>query len=140
METSEQTTQKQHKLRTSRVFLNGVLCILAAFLAIIYLREAFLIAYFATASIMIAVIAFFIKLRQSMAYTREASPLGPVAQHKKMTIFVLMAVLAFPFFLFILARFLEPTVWFLLLASVASGIGLSEVIFYSYFRTLVHRK
>jgi len=135
METSEQPAHKQRKLRTSRAFLNVVLIILAVFLAITYLRESFLIAYFATASAAIAVVAFFVRQRQLI----KASSAEPVVKHKKLTILLLIIVLLFPFLLFLLARFIEPTMWFLLLASAASGIGLSEILLYAYSRTLVRR-
>jgi phosphatidylglycerophosphate synthase len=133
METSVQPEHKQHSPKASRAFLNGALLVLATFLAIVYLRESVLIAYFAIASGAIAAVAFLTRLRQ----LTKASSAVQAVKHRKLSIFLLILVLSLPFLLFLLARFIEPTIWFLILASVASGLGLSEIILYTYSRTLV---
>jgi len=135
METSEQPELKQRSPKASRAFLNGALLVLAVFLAIMYLREPLLIAYFATISGAIAAVAFLTRFRQ----LTKASSAVQAVKHRKLTILLLILVLSFPFLLFLVARFIEPTIWFLILASVASGVGLSEIILYTYSRTLVRK-
>jgi hypothetical protein len=100
-----------------------------------YLREPLLIAYFAIASGAIAAVAFLTRFRQ----LTKASSAVQAVKHRKLTILLLILVLSFPFLLFLVARFIEPTIWFLILASVASGVGLSEIILYTYSRTLVRK-
>lgn len=132
METSEQQEPKQRLPKASRAFLNGALLVLAVFLAVTYLSDPLLIALFAAASVAIAAVVFLARLRQ----LRASSAIQAV-KHRKLTVLLLILVLAFPFLIFLLARFIDPVIWFLILASVASGVGLSEVILYSYSRTLV---
>jgi phosphatidylglycerophosphate synthase len=138
VETDEQNTTKARaraKLRTNRLVLNAALFVLAVFLAIAYLEELFLVAYFAIASAAIALVVSWARLRQ----VTKTTSAEPIARHRKLTIFLLILVLSSPFLLFLLARFLEPTLWFVILASAAAGAGMSEIILYAYCRTLVKR-
>lgn len=138
METNEQNTLKTRaraKMKTDRLVLNAALSVLAVFLMIAYVGMSFLVAYFAIASVAIALVVFWARLRQ----VTKVSSAGPVVKHKKLTIFLLILVLSSPFLLFLLASFLEPTLWFVILASAACGTGLSEIMLYTYCRALVKR-
>ena len=130
--------------RTGRLFLNVILVAISILLAIAYLQEAFLLVSFVIASAAVAAIMFGLKLRPLVRRVPQ-TPIseqpdrysGVVGQHRKLTLLLLLVAIMFPFMLFLSARFFDPTIWFLLLTSVAAGMGASEILFFVYRKRMV---
>lgn len=144
MNTNIQDTKMQPSKRTGRLFLNVLLVTLSVFLAIAYLREILLLVSFVIASAVVTAIAFGLKLRplirrvpQNSATGQQDDYGGAVGRHRKLTLLLLLLAIMFPFLLFLSARIIDPAIWFLLLTSIAAGMGISEILFFMYMRRTV---
>jgi hypothetical protein len=131
--------QKRYPFNISRVFVNAMTSVLAIFLALMFLEETFLLLYFVLSTITVTAIAFVLKIHPVIhvpqSVTEKQSGNNDVHQSRRslwILLAALVAIVVFPFLLLLSARIFEPTIWFTLIASVAAGIGVSELLFYVY--------
>lgn len=144
MKTNIQDTKTQPSQRTGRLFFNVFLVALSVLFAIVYLREVLLLVSFVVASAVVTAIAFGLKLRPlvrrvplTSATGQQDDYGGAVGRHRRLTLLLLLLAIMFPFLFFLSARIIEPAVWFLLLASIAAGMGVSEILFFVYRKRMV---
>jgi len=136
----KRTPRYSHNI--SRVWLNVATAVLSIILTLILLREnPFFLLYYIILTSVLAMITFVLKIR--LANIRSATPQESSFQNEEsapkkgslvLLFFMLFAVLASPF---LLAGFLPPHVWFILIVGLATGISISEIIFYIYCEKIV---
>lgn len=134
---NKDSRQGRYPFNLSRVFLNALTSALSTFLALMLIKESLVLLYFAAATSLVTAIVFVLKIRPvikspQFALGGQKNSMPPSRKRPVMVLFLLMVTLMFPFLLFLSARIFDPTIWFMLIASIASGIGISEILFYIY--------
>lgn len=131
-------TPEKYPFRTARVYLNAATAALSFFLALMFLADPVLFASYLTLTSTIAIVLFWLKLNPLTKGTTSSQTNAQKPEYEPKTkrrwpiIVGLLALLSLPFVLFLLSPFLPLYIWFILIASLASGIGVSEVLFYIY--------
>lgn len=120
----------------NRVYLNVTTAILSTVLALVLLREkTLLLLYYIVLTSILTMIASALKIRfASMRPKPQESSLPDTEESPKKRLLVLLflmmlAILASPF---LLAGFLPPNTWFILIVGLAASLSISEVTFYIY--------
>jgi predicted lysophospholipase L1 biosynthesis ABC-type transport system permease subunit len=131
--------QKRYPFGISRVLVNAMTSVLATFLAVMFLNETFLLPYFVLSTITVTAVAFILKIHPIIQVPKSSaenqSENNDTHQSRRpfwILLVALIVLVVFPFLLLLSARVFEPTIWFALIASVAAGIGVSELLFYVY--------
>jgi len=138
MNKTSKSRQRRYPFAISRVFLNVITSALATFLALMFLKENLLRVHFVISTSFVTAIVFILKIRPlirvpvSGARNKPKKTELPDRRRSFLLLLTLMAVIVFPFLLFLSALIFEPAIWFILIASTASGIGISEILFYIY--------
>lgn len=137
----KKTPKYSHNI--SRIYLNATTAILSTTLALILLREKpLLLSYYVAFTFILTMIASVLKIRFASVRPTPQEGLSPDVEEapKKRLIallfLIIFAGLALPF---LLAGFLPPHVWFILIVGLATGLSISEITFYIYCRKIVSR-
>lgn len=138
-ESTQGGTERGYPFRMSRVYVNAATTILAVFLAIVILPEPLLLLLFLLLTISIGAALFVLKIRPIFKVSKPRDQQGSLTQPLgRRALYVLLilviAIIALPFLLFLSAAALPTYTWFSVLASLASGIGISEILYYVYCR------
>lgn len=119
----------------SRAILNAVVAVLSLILAVLLLAgETILLLYYAAAAVVFTLATFYVKTRLYISLiTKEQSQEmqngAPQGSRKNLLIAFLMILFMLTFPL-LLAGFLPPAAWFIIIVSFTTGIGASEMIIY----------
>lgn len=126
----------------SKVYLNITTAVLSIILALVLLKEKpLLLLYYIVFTSILATITSVVKIR--LASTRPATPQkssfpneesAPKKRLLVLLFFIIFAGLASPF---LLAGFMPPHIWFILIVGLATGISISEITFYIYCEKIV---
>jgi hypothetical protein len=133
-----ESRQRKYPFNIGRVFVNAVTAFLSIFFVLIWLNEIILLSYFVIMVFSITFITFFFKLHPVFKKPTESLTTETELKTKpsRWRIFLLLGllltVLVSPFLLFLLAKVLPIYSWFILVASFAAGLGISEILFYIY--------
>ena len=126
---------------TKRVYLNVTTAVLSIIMAITLLGEPLSLGYYVVSTSLVAMIVFALKIRlanMNLAESQESPSSDQESTPRKRVIalffLTVLAIIASPF---LLARFLPPTIWFIVIVSLASGISISELIFFIYCKKMV---
>jgi cobalamin synthase len=121
----------------SRVYLNVATAVLSIVMALLLLRENVLVlSYYLVLTSILAVIPFVLKIRlpsigqstsQDNSFLNEES--SPQKRLIALLFVTIFALLASPF---LLAGFMPPHFWFILIVGVVTGLSVSEILFYIY--------
>ena len=138
MNKDEDSKQGRYPFNLSRVFLNVLTSALSTFLALMLIEEALVLLYFLTSTALVTAIVSILKIRPVIKVPKSRTSEAPKNSRLPSRgrpvglLILLVAILMFPFLLFLSARVFDPAIWFMLIASIASGIGISEILFYIY--------
>ena len=133
----------KYPFRTSAVYTSVILSVLSVLLAILLLsEEPWLLPYYLISSVFITAIVFSAKnyilsVRESKQYkddmvqTKEEEEGGTRWGLLLATFFGLLLLIAIPL---VLANFLDPVAWIILLVSFTTGVSFAEVVLYLYLR------
>ncbi len=114
-----------------RVYWSAVLFVLSVILAFLLLREVFWLAFYFVSMIIMTVTIYFLKTHFSFREIENSTKETPSNRAPwKTLIFYFLIVLGVVTVPLLLARFLDPYVWFTLLISFTSGISIAEVWVY----------
>jgi sterol desaturase/sphingolipid hydroxylase (fatty acid hydroxylase superfamily) len=128
--------ERKYPFKMSRLYVNVATAILAVFMASVSLTEPMLLVLFVLLVILISAIAFSLKIRPLFKLRRpnqqedSGEPMGPKTRFALLA--AIVAVISLPFLLFLSAGALPANTWFIVVASLASGIGISEILYYIY--------
>lgn len=129
---------EKYPFKTARVYLNAATAALSFFLALMFLADPILFASYLTLTSTITIALFWLKLNPltkkvaSSQTDAQKTEYEPKTKRRWLIIVGLLGLLSLPFALFLLSPFLPLYIWFIIIASLASGIGVSEVLFYIY--------
>lgn len=125
----------------SRVYLNVTTAILSTILALILLREKpLLLSYYIVLTSILTMIASVLKIRlASMRPTHQESSFPDMEKAPKKRLLVLLFLIIFAGLAspFLLAGFLPPHIWFILIVGLAASLSISEITFYIYCEKIV---
>jgi hypothetical protein len=134
-------TERKYPFKMSRLYVNVATAILAVFMASVSLTEPMLLVLFVLLVILISAITFSLKIRPLFKIHRptqqedSGEPMGPKTRFALLA--AIAAVILLPFLLFLSAGALPANTWFIVIASLASGIGISEILFYIYCKRML---
>lgn len=130
--------ERQYPYPMSRLFVNVVTVGLAVFLMFVVVKEFVPLLVFLVAAGLLTVFRFFVKVRYVLKMIKVSNlEQGDVRKslversRRVMLLGLVAIVLALPLLLLV-TQVLPVYVWLTVMASVASGLGLSEVLFYIY--------
>jgi MFS family permease len=128
-------TRYPHSIR--KVYWNVIIAILSIALTVMLLKQPLLLIYYIIFTFILAMVAFQLKARFSTIFTPIAKDIPPENEEKPrrrllvLLFLLIMAILSLPFLL--AGVFHEmPHVWFILIMGIATGLSISEVLFYIY--------
>ncbi len=133
--------ERKYPFKMSRLYVNVATAVLAVFMASVSLTEPMLLVLFVLLVILISAIAFSLKIRPLFKIHRPnqqedyGEPMGPKTRFALLA--AIAAVILLPFLLFLSAGALPANTWFIAVASLASGIGISEILFYIYCKRML---
>lgn len=126
----------QYPYSKNRVYVSVVIFLLSLVLVVTLLEgDLFLMLYYFISTFILTAATFLLKVRLYPLLTEEPTQTQPSKNEGEKTMwktFLLalsMLIVAFLIPL-LLAGFLSPVVWFILLISFTSGVSISEIIFY----------
>jgi hypothetical protein len=143
MRTSEQASgERKYPFKMSRLYVNVATVVLAVFMALVTLTEPLLLLFFLILTAAISVVTFFLKIRPIFSVRKtgdqQKTPAQSVGRRELyVLLLVVIAIVLLPFLLFFSAASLPPYTWFVVLASFAAGIGISEVLFFVYCKRVM---
>lgn len=131
------------------LYLSIISTILSVFLAFLLLKISTLLLYYIFLTFLITALIFALKIgvislyisklwtffQRSTATTKKKEEISETPKkgiNWRASLLFLVVAISVLFFPLILAKFLDPYVWFLLLISFTSGISISEIAFYHY--------
>lgn len=131
----KRTARYPHSI--NRVYLNVATAMLSIVMAVLLLRENVLtLSYYVVLASILAVIPFMLKIRlprgeqstsQDNSFLNEQS-----APQKKLIALLFVTIFALLASPFLLAGFMPPHFWFILIVGIVTGLSISEVLFYIY--------
>lgn len=128
--------ERKYPFKMSRLYVNVATALLALFMASVSLTEPMLLVLFVLLVVLISAIAFSLKIRPLFKIRRadqQEDSGEPVRPRTRFAMLIaIVAVISLPFLLFLSAGALPANTWFIVVASLASGIGISEILFYIY--------
>ncbi|HKZ93454.1 MAG TPA: hypothetical protein VJ249_02580 [Candidatus Bathyarchaeia archaeon] len=128
--------EKKYPFKTSRLYVNIATTFLAFFMAAVLLAEPTLFLIFLGLTSLVTVALFVLKIRPVINVQRphqQASPAESLSRRKfYLLVAAFAAIILLPFLLFLSAGSLDIYSWFIILAGVAAGMGISEIVFYIY--------
>ena len=134
--------ERRYPFKMSRLYVNAATTILAVFMAVVMLTELLLLLLFLLLTISISAALFVLRIRPVFRIRKpgdqQESPMQPLGRRGLyVLLIVVIAIIALPFLLFFSAGSLPPYIWFVVLASLASGMGISEILYYVYCNRMV---
>jgi len=143
MNSDDSQKERKYPFNMSRVYVNAVTAGLSSFMAITLLKDALLFSLFVIEASLVTGVVFFFKIRP--IFRLPEAPEGETADlgksiSKNRFLFLMVAtaaILATPLLLFLIVRFFPVEGWFILIAGLASGVGVSEVLYYIYCSRVV---
>jgi uncharacterized membrane protein len=133
---SPTTEKSQYPYSKNRVLLSALITILSTGLALTLLQYYPLwVLYYLLATLAITVITFFLKQRlYSLMLTAQENHVEDDKEPKRASWKSLLAafvmLLGFVATPLLLAGFLDPTTWFILITGLMSGVSISEIALY----------
>ena len=143
MRNNEQASnERRYPFKMSRLYVNVATLILAVFMAVVTLTEPLLLLLFLVLTAVISAATFFLKIRPIFRIRKtrdqQKNPAQSIGRRELyILLLVIIAIILLPFLLFFSAGSLPPYAWFVVLASFAAGIGISEVLFYIYCKRMM---
>jgi hypothetical protein len=128
----------QYPYPVSRLFVNVVTAGLAVFLMFMLVKEFVPLLLFVVSACLLTVVRFFVKIRYVFKIVRVSESQGgdvrkPLVERSRLVMLLgLVAIVVSLPLLILVTQVLPVYVWLTVMASVASGSGLSEVAFYVY--------
>lgn len=138
----ERPTKYPHSI--GKVYLNVTTAVLSIVLALTLLKDSLLLSHYIVFTSILATIIFILKIRpqkivtpslpQESSFPNEES--APRRRLLLLVFFMIFAILASPLLLAGLMRE-TPHIWFTVIVGIATGMSISEILFYIYCEKMV---
>ena len=130
--------QRRYPYSVARVYLNGATVGLAVFLMLAWVNQPLPLLFFVASASLLAVFKFFFKVRYFSKIIKlpefQQGHVGKslLERSRPVRLLGLLAIVVALPLLIVLTQVLSISIWLTVLSSLASGLGLSEIIFYVY--------
>lgn len=125
----------KYPFRMVGVYLSAASIVMSVALALLLLSDSpILLLYYFVLTFLIAVATFVLRIRVLPTGMPKASEKESLETQKKISgwkiLLIFCMLIVFLIVPLLLAGFLEPYVWFILMVSLTSGLSIAEILFY----------